>query len=210
MEALGQLIDIRDTNFTDLLPKLTFVIADIAYMRNGFFGYRAGGMKRKAFTLVEIILVVTILGILAAVVLPGFQNHAATAKESAVKSNLLTIRSQLEVYILQHDGLPPGYVGVAEAPIATLLLQLTATSSGTGAVSTSKTPVDPYLYGPYLKKIPENPFNGLSTIAYVNVGTEFSAATDGTSSGWLYKKETGEFRVNWNGTDRSGLAFYNY
>ena len=167
-------------------------------------------MKKKAFSLVEIILVVTILGILAAIVLPSFQNHTASAKESAVKSNLTTIRSQLEIYKLQHGGVPPGYVNGAEAPIAELVLQLTATSTVTGAVSASKVPIDPYLYGPYLKKIPENPFNGLSTIAYVAEGTEFSAAADGTSSGWLYKKETGELRVNWTGNDKNGNPFYDF
>lgn len=167
-------------------------------------------MKKKGFSLVEIIMVVTILGILAAIVLPGFQNHASKARESAVKNNLTTIRSQLEIYKLQHGGVPPGYVNGAEAPIATLELQLTATSSVTGAVSQSKVPVDPYLFGPYLKKIPENPFNGLSTIVYVNGGTDFSAAADGTSSGWLYKKETGEIRVNWTGNDSGGVAFYNF
>ena len=167
-------------------------------------------MKKKGFSLVEIIMVVTILGILAAVVLPGFQNHASKAKESAVKSNLNTIRSQLEIYKLQHGGVPPGYVNGAEAPIATLVLQLTATSTVTGAVSASKVPVDPYLYGPYLKKVPENPYNGLATIAYVNAGTDFSAAADGTSSGWLYKKETGEFRVNWTGNDSGGIPLYNF
>ena len=167
-------------------------------------------MKNKAFSLAELILVVAILGILAAIVLPGFQSHAANAKESAVKSNLLTIRSQLEVYKLQHGGVPPGYVDGAGAPIATLVLQLTATSSVTGAASASTSPVDPYLYGPYLKKIPENPYNGLSSIAYVSDGADFSAAADGTSSGWLYKKETSEFRVNWTGNDSGGIAFYNY
>jgi general secretion pathway protein G len=167
-------------------------------------------MKRKAFSLVEIIIVVTILGILAAIVLPSFQNHASKTKESAVKSNLNTIRSQLEIYKLNHGGVPPGYVNGADAPIATLLLQLTATSTVTGAVSTSKVKVDPYLYGPYMKKIPENPYNGLSTIAYVNAGMDFSAAADGTSSGWLYKKETSEFRVNWTGNNSGGLPFYNF
>lgn len=169
-----------------------------------------GKMKKKAFSLVEIIMVVTILGILAAIVLPGFQNHASKAKESNVKSNLTAIRSQLEIYKLQHGGVPPGYVNGAEVPIATLELQLTATSSVNGAVSTSKSPVDPYLYGPYLKKIPENPYNELSTIAYVSVGTAFSAAANGTSSGWLYKRETSEFRVNWTGDDGGGVPFYNY
>ncbi|MFH1717122.1 MAG: hypothetical protein ABIF19_07210, partial [Planctomycetota bacterium] len=71
-------------------------------------------------------------------------------------------------------------------------------------------PSAPFLYGPYLKKIPENPFNKLSTIAYVAEATAFSAAADGTSSGWLYKKETGEMAINWTGTDSGGVAYYNY
>ena len=173
-------------------------------------GYWAGIMNKKAFSLVEIILVVTLLGILAAIVLPSYQNHTANAKESSVKGNLMTIRSQIEVYKLQHGGVPPGYVNGAEAPIATMELQLTGTTTVSGAVSASTVPVDPYLYGPYLKKIPENPYNKSSTIAYVAEGTDFSAAADGTSSGWLYKKETGEFKINWNDIDRSGIAFYNY
>jgi hypothetical protein len=40
--------------------------------------------------------------------------------------------------------------------------------------------------------------------------TPFSAAVNGTSSGWFYKKETGEFVINWTGTDSHGVAYYNY
>ena len=64
--------------------------------------------------------------------------------------------------------------------------------------------------GPYLKKLPINPFNKLSTIIYVANGTEFSAVADGTSSGWLYKKETAEFKINWTGTDSDGTSFIDY
>jgi len=167
-------------------------------------------MKNKAFTLVEIILVVTILGILAAMVLPLFQGNVAQARESASKSNLMTLRSQIDLYILHHNGIPPGYVDGAGAPVAMLPLQLTATTTITGAVSPSTIPSDPYLYGPYVKKIPPNPFNKLSTIAYVAEATLFSAAVDGTSSGWLYKKETGEIVINWTGTDSEGVNYYDY
>ena len=185
------------------------MMADTASMQDTSF-YRSDHqeMKKKAFTIVEVILVVTILGILAAIAFPGLQDHVAKAKESAVRNNLTTIRSQIEIYKLQHEGVPPGYKDGAEASIQTLILQLTATSTVTGAVSEFKVPVDPYVFGPYLKKILENTFNGLSTIAYLNVGTEFSAAADGTSSGWLYKRETSEFRLNWTGKDTNGSPFY--
>jgi hypothetical protein len=89
-------------------------------------------------------------------------------------------------------------------------LQLTGTSTVTGIVSPSTIPTDPFLYGPYIKKIPPNPFNDLNTIAYVSEATAFAAAVDGTSSGWLYKKETAEIVMNWTGTDNKGVNYYDY
>jgi len=167
-------------------------------------------MKRKAFTLIEVILVVTILGILAAFVFPTLQGHTAKARESAAKSSLSTMRTQIELYKLQHKGTTPGYVNGAGVPVAFVPLQFTRTTTVTGTPSLSTVPTDPFLFGPYLMKLPENPFNGLSTIAYVAEATAFSDAVDGTSSGWLYKKETGELRLNWTGTDSEGIYFYDY
>ena len=96
------------------------------------------------------------------------------------------------------------------ADIATMVEQLIGTTAVTGQSSDSTVPADPFLYGPYLKKIPENPFNKLSTIKYVAQATAFAAAVDGTSSGWLYKKETAEIAMNWTGNDSEGVAYYNY
>ena len=167
-------------------------------------------MKNKGFTLIELIIVVTILGIMAAIVLPTFQGNVATAKESASKTNLMTIRTQIELYKLQHNGVPPGYVNGNGTTLGILELQFIGTTTVTGLASPSTVPSTPFLYGPYLKSIPKNPFNNLPTIAYVDVATAFSAAVNGTSSGWLYKKETGEIAINWTGTDTEGVAYCDY
>lgn len=167
-------------------------------------------MRNRAFSLIEIIIVVTILGVLSALVLPSFQGHVAKAREATAKDNLKVVRTQIELYKLEHGGVPPGYINGAGAAEALLALQFTATSSETGAVSPSTVPAGIYVNGPYLKKLPINPFNKLSTIIYVANGTEFSAVADGTSSGWLYKKETAEFVINYTGTDSEGVSYIDY
>jgi len=120
------------------------------------------------------------------------------------------MRTQIELYKLQHEGTPPGYVNGAPALVAILQLQFTGTTTIMGAASPSTVPAGTFIYGPYIKKLPENPFNDLSNIAYVAEATALSAAVDGTSSGWLYKKETAEFGLNWTGTDSKGTYFYDY
>jgi type II secretion system protein G len=62
---------------------------------------------RKGFTLVEILIVVVILGILAAIVIPQFTNASEDAKDSAVRSQLQTIRNQIELYRVRNNGTTP-------------------------------------------------------------------------------------------------------
>ncbi|MBN2128745.1 MAG: type II secretion system protein [Sedimentisphaerales bacterium] len=167
-------------------------------------------MEKHGFTLVEVMIVVTILGILGALAMPVYTDHTTKAKEAAVRSNLSLIRAQIELYRLHHKGSAPGYTGGAATAPADLPWQFIGTTTDTGAVSKSKTAFGPFTLGPYLKKIPQNPFNDLDSIIYVPAATEFAVAADGTSSGWLYKKETGEFRLNSKDTDSKGDFYYTY
>ena len=167
-------------------------------------------MKKNGFTLVELMIVVTVLGILAAIVLPEFQGHAAESRESSIKSSLHTVRCQIELYKMQHNGLAPGYVGAAPALPSMLTYQFIGTSAITGFAVASKTPSGSNLYGPYLIKMPVNPFNNLSTFTLVGSGvTDFSAAAD-NSTGWLYQKETATFKINQSGTDSNGDNYVDY
>ena len=61
---------------------------------------------KRAFTLIEILIVVVILGILAAVVVPQFTNAADDANDAAVRTQLQTLRGQIELYRAQQNSDP--------------------------------------------------------------------------------------------------------
>lgn len=71
---------------------------------------RASARKSRAFTLVEILIVVVILGILAAIVIPQFTNASQEATASSLRSQLQTIRSQIELFRVRNNGSLPTLV----------------------------------------------------------------------------------------------------
>ena len=65
----------------------------------------------KAFTLVEILIVVVILGILAAIVVPQFTNASTEAQAGNVATQLQTIRGQIELFRVRNNGAYPDLIG---------------------------------------------------------------------------------------------------
>lgn len=171
-------------------------------------------MASKGFTLLEVLIVVAVLGILAAIVIPQMQGQTQAAKESTAKDTLGIWRTQIELYKMQHGGLAPGYkIGFAgirsDASITELVNQFSGTSTENGLAVPAPVPSGAYLYGPYLKSIPKNPFNNLRTINYVDDSETFESKADG-QSGWLYKRSTADIRLNWPGTDSRGEKYVDY
>jgi general secretion pathway protein G len=144
---------------------------------------------KKGFTLVEILIVVIILGILAAIVIPQFTEASSEARVSNLMTNLQTIRSQLLLYKTQHLEHYP----TNDATGHTFEEQMTQFSDVTGDVSAA--PSSSFPYGPYLQSVPANPISGSNAVVVEDdAATGFAAPA--ADAGWWFNSATGEFRAN--------------
>ncbi len=122
---------------------------------------------RRAFTLVEVLIVVTILAILAGLVLPHYTRVSESARASSLLTDLQMIRRQLMIYHTEHNGQYPLLVNMWDG--------LTNQTDINGNPGND--------YGPYLITTPVNHFTGASVCAADN------------SADWQYNEITGVLRA---------------
>jgi len=152
-------------------------------------------MKAKSgFTLVEILIVVVILGILAAIVIPQFTEASTEAKLSSLKTDLQTLRSQIELYKIQHNDIPPSF--------ANFVAQMTGYTDVDGVVQAA---AGPGVFGPYMQKVPVNQFNNRFDATGIH-GLLDNTGTIGDNGGsWEYNGTTGAINADDN-YDEDGVA----
>jgi general secretion pathway protein G len=133
------------------------------YGRNG----AARNGKRAGFTLAECVIVVIVLGVLAAVAVPQFSSASQDSRSSVLKNQLQEIRRAILLYRGQHmDQLPDLSSGWTP-----LITRTDAQGGDTGAP----------LFGPYLRRTPVNALSGGSTVS--------SSAQPGVD--WVWTSSTG-------------------
>lgn len=167
-------------------------------------------LHTAGFTLIELLIILLIIGVLAALVIPGYSSASASARESNLADNLRHVRTQILVYTAQHGGIAPGYpdgdlnaTPTAEAFVA----QMTTYTDGIGHSAADRT--DVFANGPYLRKIPANP-NNLSDVVRVIGNNETFPSTAHGPEGWVYKPATRTFVANTPGQDKTGRAYFDY
>ena len=152
--------------------------------------------KRPAagFTLIEILIVVVILGILAAIILPQFAGATAATKVSSVETTAQTLRGAVQLYYYQHnDQLPP--IGQFWQ------LMTTQTDANGNAYVPGTSTSGPF--GPYMQSIPLNAINSASTVIDAALAP---GSTLTTACGYEYDYNSGAGNGVVRGTDVDALT----
>lgn len=139
---------------------------------------------QKGFTLVEILIVVVILAILAAIVIPQFTSAAAESRDNSLKMDVHRIRQMIEIYYIHHDSQYP--------TLADFEAQMTGVTDSSGNI-VAQPPGTAGTFGPYIERIPVNPNTSNNTIGAGAVGT----------SDWYYDETTGDFHANESAASRA-------
>lgn len=169
-------------------------------MRSKFGGTRG-------FTLVELIIVIIILGILAALAIPQFTDASGDAEDATLAANLAVMRNAINLYYHQHSSDYPGAIktdGSGSATVAAdnpaaFVDQMTEYSAKDGETSATLDRAN-YPFGPYMATgIPENPVNNLNTVTVLDKTTAIVAGDIDDSTGWVFNKQNGEIRANSTG-----------
>lgn len=106
-------------------------------------------MKIKAFTLIELLIVVAIIAILAAIAVPNFLEAQTRAKVSRAKADMRTVATGLEAYHVDNSKYPPDFTATLAPPNGT---NATRPDTFVGRLSFITTPIA------YLTSIPEDFF----------------------------------------------------
>lgn len=127
--------------------------------------------KGRGFTLVELLVVIVVLAVLAAIVLPKFMNSSQRSKESALRSDLKLIRNAISMFQADTGKYPNSLADLAETDKTAVKV------AGGAAVNAAD------WHGPYLEAVPKDPITGSDFTYTAASGKVTSSSTESTVDG---------------------------
>jgi prepilin-type N-terminal cleavage/methylation domain-containing protein len=140
--------------------------------------------RQSGFNLIELVIVVLLISIIAAVTIPRLSRGSATSGDSQLAGNLAILRSAIDLYATEHHGAYPA--------VANFEAQMTQYTDADGNISPIKTAVA--IFGPYLRKIPALPVGANKDNSNIVDG---AAGSPGAIAGaWFYNATSGTIQAN--------------
>src|SRR5205809_2160369 len=136
--------------------------------------------RQRAFTLIELLLVLVILGILAAIVVPKFSGRTEQARMTAAQSQIATFGTALDAFEVDNGYYPKGKNGLAD-----LVQQPRDAQNWRGPYLKSDIPIDPWGH-PYIYECPgkHNP----SSYDIMSMGPDGRAGNEDDVCNWQQRR----------------------
>ena len=136
-------------------------------------------VRRRAFTLIELLLVLVILGVIAAIVVPKFSGRTEQARRTAAVTQIGSFKTALNAFEVDNGYYPKGKSGLLE------LIEKPRDAQN--------------WHGPYLENIPKDPWgneyvyeypgrNNPNSFDLSSVGPDGRAGTEDDVTNWEQKK----------------------
>ena len=136
---------------------------------------------RQAFSLIELMIVIVIMAVLAAIIIPKFQDQSRRSKEAALKSDLSQVRTAIATFQADTGFYPK---------LLTDLAVTTAPTQGYDSTAALQSVTVANWHGPYITgSLPTDPVSGSAftyTITAPDVGNVASSATGNDLAGTAF------------------------
>jgi len=160
---------------------------------------RLGLSDRHGFSLIELVIVIVIIGLIAAIAVPRFTRASQGSAEAALRADLKVLREAIDLYAAEHGddwpSLRAAGDGVGPQNGAAFERQLTLYTNEHGEAV--RTPDAAHPLGPYLRQIPPLPVGsnaGNTKVATINAFS--TPGLQGADYGWEVEHYFGRIRAN--------------
>ncbi len=139
-------------------------------------------MRPPGFILIELVIVVVIIGVIAAIAIPRLSRGTDGATESSLIADLAVMRKAIDFYVTEHTGTLP--------TLASFEAQMLAYTDALGNANTTRGGA--FTYGPYLRALPPLPLG----LKKGENGVKGPPANGTGPYGWVYNQAAGTIVAN--------------